>query len=121
MKKVQQGFRNKRLVAANKEFFVANKKLHQICHEKKFFNAVKPIKLSKVCIFDELVFTNDLHKIKFVELPKDINANFMVLAVDGIIYKYDLSTKDNLYSFKTNATKACTLYGDDQRLLACDS
>jgi hypothetical protein len=44
----------------------------------------------------------------------------MLLAIDGIIYKYDLSTKDIIYQFKSSATRAMQLYGNDTRILAAD-
>jgi hypothetical protein len=54
-----------------------------------------------VAIFDNIKFANDLHRIKFLDLASDINNNYMMLAIDGTIYKYDLATKELLFSFKT--------------------
>ena len=54
-----------------------------------------------MAILDNIKFVNDLHRIKFIELASDVNNNFMILAIDGSIYKYDLATKELLFSFKT--------------------
>jgi len=57
----------------------------------------------RIGIFDEINFTNDLHKIKFVVLSSEIENNYMMLAIDDTVYKYDLATKELLFSFKTQA------------------
>lgn len=57
--------------------------------------------IQRLAIFDNLKFTNDLHRIKFLELASDINNNYMILAIDGTIYKYDLASKELLFQFKT--------------------
>jgi hypothetical protein len=64
------------------------------------------VKLHKVCQFDELIFTNDLHKIKFIQLPRDPLNNYFLIAIDGTIYKYDLSSRDCCWQFKSNATRS---------------
>jgi len=51
----------------------------------------------RIGIFDEINFTNDLHKIKFVSLSSEMENNYMMLAIDGTVYKYDLATKEMLF------------------------
>ena len=55
----------------------------------------------KIGIFDEIKFTNDLHKIKYISLSSEYENNYMMLAIDGTVYKYDLATREMLFSFKT--------------------
>ena len=43
--------------------------------------------------------------------------NFFLIAMDGIVYKYDLTTKQLLYQFQTDATKIMVLYDHDDKLL----
>lgn len=38
-----------------------------------------------------------MHKIKFLELSAEVENNFMLLAIDGVIYKYDLASKELLF------------------------
>lgn len=40
--------------------------------------------------------------------------------MDGTVYKYDLATRDLLFSFKTSAMVGLQLYNRDNRLLAAD-
>lgn len=60
--------------------------------------------VQKTGIFDELKFNTDINKIKFIELSHEIDNNFVILAVDGTVYKYDLATREMVYSFKTVST-----------------
>lgn len=55
----------------------------------------------KIGIFDEIRFTSDLDKIKYISLSSEFENNYMMLAIDGTVYKYDLATKQMLFSFKT--------------------
>lgn len=55
----------------------------------------------KIGIFDEIKFTNDLHRIRYISLSSEYENNYMMLAIDGTVYKYDLATKEMLFSFKT--------------------
>jgi hypothetical protein len=57
--------------------------------------------IKKIGIFDELKFTNDLHRIRFISISSELLNNYMIIAVDGTVYKYDISTKEMLFSFKT--------------------
>ena len=63
----------------------------------------------KIGSFDELKFANDLHRIRFVQLSSGLESSFMLLTIDGTVYKYDLATKELLFSFKSQATKGLLL------------
>lgn len=43
------------------------------------------------------------------------------MTIDGSVFKYDLATRDLLFSFKTQAVKGLILYDRDTRLLAADA
>ena len=58
------------------------------------------IDIKKLMIYDELKFSNDLHKIKYIDVSSEIFQNFMLLAIDGVVYKYDLASGELLYQFK---------------------
>ncbi len=45
----------------------------------------------------------------------------MLLTIDGTVYKYDLATKDLLFSFKSQAMKSLNLYNSDTNLLVGDT
>jgi hypothetical protein len=45
----------------------------------------------------------------------------MLITIDGTVYKYDLATKDLLFSFKSQATKGLLLARQDRRLLVADT
>jgi hypothetical protein len=77
--------------------------------------------IERISIFDEIKFSNDLHRIKFIELSSEVENNFMMLAIDGTIYKYDLASKELLFSFKSQAFKSMKLYDGDTNMLAADS
>lgn len=57
--------------------------------------------IQKTGIFDELKFNSDINKIRFIGLSSDPDNNYMVLAVDGTVYKYDLASREMIFSFKT--------------------
>ena len=52
-------------------------------------------------MFDELRFSNDINKIKFIELSSASENNYVMLAIDGTVYKYDLASREMIFSFKT--------------------
>jgi len=99
MKKVEYGFNNKMLIQSNPEFL----KLHKMLLQKRIPTCpVKGVEgFSKIGVFDEIKFSNDLHRIKFVCLSSEMENNYMMIAIDGTVYKYDLATKEMLFSFKT--------------------
>ena len=50
-------------------------------------------------------------------MSSEPHRNFFLIAMDGIVFKYDLVTKELLFQFKTNATKAMLLYDKDDKLV----
>ena len=50
-------------------------------------------------------------------MSSEPHRNFFLIAMDGIVYKYDLVTKELLFQFKTNATKSMLLYDKDDKLV----
>ena len=64
---------------------------------------------------------NTVKNLKRIEIYDDeltyLNLHFFLVAMDGIIFKYDLVTKGLIFSFKSQATKAMKLYGNDDKLL----
>ena len=57
--------------------------------------------IQKIAVFDEIKFHNDLHRIRFLELASQPENNYMVLAIDGTVYKYNLGTKELIMQFKS--------------------
>lgn len=99
LKKVEFGFENKSLISSNSQFLRLHKML--MMHEIPSCPIIGVSEFVKIGIFDEIKFTNDLHKIKFVCLSSEMENNYMMLAIDGTVYKYDLASKEMLFSFKT--------------------
>ena len=50
-------------------------------------------------------------------MSSEPHRNFFLVAMDGIVFKYDLVTKELLFQFKTNATKSMLLYDKDDKLV----
>ena len=50
-------------------------------------------------------------------MSSEPHRNFFLIAMDGIVFKYDLVTKELLFQFKTNATKSMLLYDKDDKLV----
>ena len=46
-------------------------------------------------------FTNDMNRVRFISLSSEREHNYMMISIDGVVYKYDLSSKEMLFSFKT--------------------
>lgn len=61
--------------------------------------------ISKVNTFDEIKFTNDLHRVKHIQLSSGIDKNYMLITIDGQVNKYDLATRELLFSFKSVSIK----------------
>ena len=45
----------------------------------------------------------------------------MLITIDGAVYKYDIATKDLLFSFKAQAYKSLQLFSNDELLITSDS
>jgi hypothetical protein len=59
--------------------------------------------IQKVGTFDEIKFSNDLHRIRYMQLSSELGNNFLLITIDGSVYKYDLASRELLFSFKTSA------------------
>lgn len=54
-------------------------------------------------------------------MSSEPHRNFFLIAMNGIVYKYDLVTKELLFQFHADATVHMNLYdGDDKLLVAGD-
>ena len=76
--------------------------------------------LKRIEIYDdELAFVKptDDNDIDLVQMSSEPHRNFFLLAMNGIVFKYDLVTKELLFQFKTNAHKAMLLYDRDDKLV----
>ena len=74
--------------------------------------------LKRIEIYDdELTFVAKDSDIDLVQMSSEPHRNFFLIAMDGIVFKYDLVTKELLFQFKTNATKAMQLYDKDDKLV----
>lgn len=65
---------------------------------------------------DELTFSSPLSRIDDVAMSSEPHRNFFLIAMDGLIYKYDLVSKELLFQFNTNA-KIIYLYDADDKLV----
>lgn len=60
---------------------------------------------------------NSRSQIAFKEISSEPSRHFVLIAMDSIVYKYDLVTKNLLFQFKTVANQAMLLYDKDDKLL----
>lgn len=77
--------------------------------------------IHKVGQFDDIKFSNDLHRIRFIQLSSEIDNNFMLITIDGTVFRHDLATREVQFSFKTQAMMGLQLYNRDNRLIAADT
>ena len=74
---------------------------------------------------DELKFkagdAGKKQKIENVAMSSEPHRNFFLLAMDKVVYKYDLVTKELLFEFKTPCSKGIFLYDFDDKLVAADN
>ena len=68
---------------------------------------------------DELTFQSRNQTIDLVQVSSESHRNFFLLAMDGIIYKYDLVTKELLFQFRSICSTAMLLYDRDDKLCVC--
>jgi len=106
------------LLSYNNAFLTLYKTLIQ---DDKEWDRIDIIKMHKTMVFNEIKFSNDLHKIRNICLPSNPDNNYLLLSIDGVIHKYDISTKELLFSFKASAYRTMQIYDDDQMILTCDS
>lgn len=70
---------------------------------------------------DELTFASRDAQIHLVAISSESHRNFFLISMKGIIYKYDLVTKELLFQFKSIADVDMLLYGQDDRLCTCSA
>ena len=68
----------------------------------------------------ELFEKGKYREVRLMQLTSQIPMNYMFLAIEGKVYKYDLVSKECLFEFNTNAEEFLQLYDDDDKLLASD-
>ena len=74
--------------------------------------------LKRIEIYDdELTFVSRDSKIDMCVISSEVHRNFFLIAMEGTVFKYDLVSKELLFQFKTNATKAIMLYDKDDKLV----
>lgn len=76
--------------------------------------------LKKLTVYDDIKFSNDLHKIKYIDVGSSIANNFMLISIDGTIYKYDLASHELLYQFKASAFRGMQVFDNDQKIISAD-
>ena len=79
------------------------------------------VRLHRTMVFNEIKFSNDLHKIRNISLPSNPDNNYLLLSIDGVIHKYDISTKELMFSFKASAYRTMQIFDNDQKVLTWDS
>ena len=65
---------------------------------------------------DELTFQSPESQIDDVMMSSEPHRNFFLIAMDKLVYKYDLVSKELLFQFHTNA-KTINLYDKDDKLV----
>lgn len=107
-------FDNPPLLSYNNAFLTLYKTLIQ---DDNLCERIDIIKSHRTMIFNEIKFSNDLHKIRNIALPTNPDNNFLLLSIDGVIHKYDIATKDLIFSFKASAYRTMQIYDNDSRIL----
>ena len=77
--------------------------------------------LKRIEIYDdELKFNTPESQITDVSMSSEPHRNFFLIAMDGLVYKYDLVSKELLFQFNTNA-KQIQMYDKDDKLVAASA
>ena len=66
---------------------------------------------------NEFQYNSDDTVIDLVQMSSEPHRNFLLVAMDNTVYKYDLVTKKLLFQFKTSASLAMILYDHDDKLV----
>jgi len=99
LKKMQQGFKNKRIIQANSEFQQMMKLLQQEGIPNCPVTGVE--KLQKMASFEDLNISGSLGKVRFIQVASELENNFMIAAIEGVVYRYSLTSREEEFSFKT--------------------
>ena len=111
-------FDNPPLLSYNNAFLTLYKTLIQ---EDTKWERTNIVRLHRIMVFNEINFSNDMHKIRNISLPSNPDNNYLLLSIDGVIHKYDTSSKELLFSFKASAYRTMQIFDNDQKILTCDS
>lgn len=117
-KMMYKSFDNPVLLSYNNQFLTMYKTLIQ---DEEECERIDILKLHRTMVFNEIKFSNDMHKIRNIALPYNPKNNYLLLSIDGVIHKYDIATKEMLFSFKASAYRTMQIHDDDQKILTCDS
>ena len=122
--KYEEGVNNRYKLRANRELMMLQKVLLRdavkTSHMKDLqekcpligVEGVKPIEIYD----DELTFNTRDSRIDDVQMSSEPHRNFFLIAMDKLVYKYDLVSKELLFQFQTNA-KSINLYDKDDKLV----
>ena len=69
---------------------------------------------------DELSFNSAESRIQHVSMSSEPHRNFFLIAMDGLVYKYDLVSKELLFQFHTNSRIIHLFDRDDKLVVAND-
>ena len=66
---------------------------------------------------DELTFASANTQISHLEMSSEEAKHFFLVAMDQVVFKYDLVTRQLLFQFKSCTNKAMLIYDNDDKLL----
>ena len=109
--KYEDGVQNKYKLKANRELMMLQKVLLRDAVKTPHMRDLQaecPLVgvegVKRIEIYDdELTFKNDRSKIDHVAMSSEPHRNFFLIAMDKLVYKYDLVSKELLFQFQTNA------------------
>ena len=104
---------------ANREFLQLQKIVLQNAYEAEL--ARRPLacfdRTKRIEKFDdELTYVSALARIEAVQVSSEPARNFALVQMEGVLFKYDLVTKELLQRFKTQQTRAALLYQQDDKI-----
>ena len=95
-KMLEKCFAKPQLLASNSTFL----RLYKIMLENENWDERMNLeRLHKISSFNEIKFTNDLHKVRHIQLSSLSDHHQMLLTLDGAIHKYHLADKELIYRF----------------------
>lgn len=121
--KYEEGVNNKYKLKANRELMMLQKVLLRDAVKKgaKDLQSKCPLigveGLKRMEVYDdELTFRSEESRIDCVQMSSEPHRNFFLIAMDKMVYKYDLVSKELLFQFQTGA-KTINLYDRDDKLV----
>ena len=127
--KYEDGVQNKYKLKANRELMMLQKVLLRDAVKTPHMRDLQaecPLVgvegVKRIEIYDdELTFKNDRSKIDHVAMSSEPHRNFFLIAMDKLVYKYDLVSKELLFQFQTNAETIKLYDKDDKLIVASDN